>query len=131
VRDDRSMARASPPGFRGVAVATGLVVVLAAATGSTLCPVAALTGTACPGCGLTRATLAVARGDLAAMWRWHPLAPAVLAYGLAAVAHWARDRARWATGRAAAVHATALGVLALGLVAVWLVRLAGGTLPPV
>ena len=38
-----------------------------------VCPSAALLGIPCPGCGLTRATLAVLRGDFAAALRFHPL----------------------------------------------------------
>jgi Protein of unknown function (DUF2752) len=38
-----------------------------------MCPTAALFGLPCPGCGLTRATLAMFRGDLSAALRFHPL----------------------------------------------------------
>jgi hypothetical protein len=38
-----------------------------------ICPSAALLGIPCPGCGLTRATLAVLRGDFGAALRFHPL----------------------------------------------------------
>ncbi|HEU4395588.1 MAG TPA: DUF2752 domain-containing protein, partial [Planctomycetota bacterium] len=53
------------------------------------CGFRAITGADCPGCGMTRATLALARGDAAGAWRWHPavfplvaLAAAALALGL-------------------------------------------------
>jgi hypothetical protein len=39
------------------------------------CPSRLFVGLPCPGCGLTRATLALLRFDLEAMWRFHPLAP--------------------------------------------------------
>jgi hypothetical protein len=42
------------------------------------CPVAELLGLPCPGCGLTRAWLALSRGDLAGALRLHPLSPLVL-----------------------------------------------------
>jgi hypothetical protein len=39
-----------------------------------------LLGAPCPGCGMTRACLALARGDAAAAWRLHPAVfPTVLA----------------------------------------------------
>ena len=41
------------------------------------CPTRALFGLPCPGCGLTRSTLAFLSGDLAGVWRYHPLAPIV------------------------------------------------------
>lgn len=41
------------------------------------CPTRALFGIPCPGCGLTRSTLAFVSGDLAGVWRFHPLAPIV------------------------------------------------------
>lgn len=40
-----------------------------------LCPTRLFVGVPCPGCGLTRATLAMLQLDLAAVWRFHPLAP--------------------------------------------------------
>lgn len=38
-----------------------------------LCPSAALLGIPCPGCGLTRATLALLRGDVGGAFHFHPL----------------------------------------------------------
>jgi hypothetical protein len=38
-----------------------------------LCPMAGTFGVPCPGCGLTRATLALFRGDLRAALHFHPL----------------------------------------------------------
>jgi hypothetical protein len=40
-----------------------------------LCPSRCLFGIPCPGCGLTRATIALLRGELVAALRYHPLAP--------------------------------------------------------
>lgn len=37
------------------------------------CPTAAIFGIPCPGCGLTRATLALLRGELRAALHFHPL----------------------------------------------------------
>jgi hypothetical protein len=98
--------------------------------GPTLCPFALLTGTACPGCGLTRAAAWLIRGDLGAALSLHPLVLLVAAW---AVAGWvglvlgtggARPVARRVIDRA-------LLVTAASFVLVWVVRLAGGTLPPV
>ena len=97
-----------------------------------LCPTALLFGFPCPGCGLTRATLALARGDLLAAIGFHPLAPllvpllafvfgqALLDYirgtppALPARAWWAKRTALWL--------ASTLLVLLIG---VWLARFAG------
>ena len=38
-----------------------------------VCPTATLFGIPCPGCGLTRATLALFRGDVATALHFHPL----------------------------------------------------------
>lgn len=42
-----------------------------------ICPFRVGLGVPCPGCGLTRATLAIASGDLHGMLVFHPLAPLV------------------------------------------------------
>jgi hypothetical protein len=72
------------------------------------------TGRPCPGCGLTRAFLALGRGDWAAAWRWNPFVWPVL--GLVAltlldgVLPWRRWVApRWRSRGAAALAATWLG----------------------
>lgn len=49
-----------------------------------LCPVHALTGHDCPGCGMTRAILALARGDLAGSFHQHPFGAPVLLWAAAA-----------------------------------------------
>ena len=58
-----------------------LVTVLALLAGSLLgwslwpCPFAELTGRPCPGCGMTRAMMAMLRGDWGLVVRLHPFAP--------------------------------------------------------
>jgi len=96
-----------------------------------LCPTAFFFGVPCPGCGLTRATLALLRGDFAAALRFHPLAPLlsplfVFALGKVLVDYVRATPPRagpaWLTSRTATWLASALLVLVLG---VWLARFAG------
>jgi hypothetical protein len=75
---------------RGVALAlTGLAAAqlgaVAAGVGGWPCPFLGATGLPCPGCGLTRATLALARGEWGAAMATHAFAP-VLLVSLAAFA---------------------------------------------
>lgn len=53
----------------GLGAAGGVAILLDAP----LCPSAALFGIPCPGCGLTRATLALVRGDVLTAFHFHPL----------------------------------------------------------
>jgi len=83
----------------------------------------------CPTCGFTRALVALARGDLSASVALHPMAVAIVSQMLAA---WLASGWRLARGRAGLsgrwlAHAVALDAAA-GL-AVWIVRLATGTIP--
>jgi hypothetical protein len=63
------------PLVRRVSVVAVIGALLGAATfgGLPVCPTAGLLGIPCPGCGLTRATLAVLRGDFAGAFGFHPL----------------------------------------------------------
>ena len=58
-----------------LAALAALAAVLGAALWSDfpLCPMAGTFGIPCPGCGLTRATLALLRGDVHAALHFHPL----------------------------------------------------------
>ncbi|NUO51220.1 MAG: DUF2752 domain-containing protein [Polyangiaceae bacterium] len=47
---------------------------IASSLGISTCPVALLTGAPCPGCGMTRAALALARGDIALATAMNPSA---------------------------------------------------------
>jgi hypothetical protein len=98
----------------------------------TLCLFRGLTGIPCPGCGLTRAAIALLRGDWAAALLLHPLA-LVLAFEAGALwllwgARLYRPRRRpptpgpWRLEALAAANAAAL-------LALWLGRAATGTLP--
>ena len=95
----------------------------------TLCLFRRATGIPCAGCGLTRAFVHLARGEWLAALADHPLAPLVvleLAAGWAlwglALAGRVRPRPERWLGPWLLAHAAALGAL-------WLGRLATGTLP--
>lgn len=78
-------------------------------------------GLPCPACGLTRATLALARLDLASAMRFHPLAPALAALTLATVlGALLLDEAAWRR-----LVSRALGFAGVALVVVWALRFAG------
>jgi hypothetical protein len=101
--------------------------------GPPLCPTALFFGIPCPGCGLTRATLALLQGDVAAAHHFHPLvfvlAP-VFAFAIGvSLLDYVRGGAAsapvvmsWLSVRAR--YRAAWGLLALTL-AVWGARFAG------
>lgn len=97
----------------------------------TMCPFALATGMACPGCGMTRAAGQLLRGDFGAAVAYHPLIPAI---ALLTAVGWGWFVLR-RTGRVRPMsNRTLNGVLiatAVALVAVWVIRLATGSLPPV
>jgi hypothetical protein len=98
--------------------------------GFVICAFRRVTGIPCPGCGLTRAMAALARGELATAVRFHPFAPLLLAEALAL----------WGAIGAAVLRRRPV-TLPVGLperlliwqgaafVALWIGRLATGTLP--
>jgi len=103
-----------------------------ASTGLPLCPMAGLFGMPCPGCGLTRATLALLRGDLPVALHFHPLvfviAPMFAAVvGSAALGYVRGPRPRpnlrpWLATRSATWLAS---LLLIATFVVWLARFAG------
>ena len=122
---DRSVAAAP---FLGVAA---LLAINPTDQGPTICPIALLTGVACPGCGMTRAASALLRGDVDLALTYHPLIPLI---AVLVIAGWV-----WSILRRAGkvdpipnrvVNLTLIGV-GVSLVAVWILRFASGTLPPV
>lgn len=98
-----------------------------------LCPVAGTFGVPCPGCGLTRATLALMRGDVRTAFHFHPLvwllAPLFIGFVGVSVLELVRGPERrrhsasfkWSS-RGVSVVAMFLLVASLG---VWLARFAG------
>ncbi len=108
-----------------------LVAVPVAGDGPTVCPWALCTGTACPGCGLTRAAANLLRGDMATAMTYHPLVPLIAAQALLA---WGYVMGR-RLGVVPALGQRTIQILLAGtavlLVAVWVIRLTTGTLPPV
>lgn len=115
----------------GVLLAGVGFLALAAEDGPTICPFALGTGVACPGCGMTRGIAALIRGDLAGSWRLHPLATLAALEITVAWTWWAWRRSGRTDRTPGTLTQFALGLTAVLLVAVWVVRLAGGTLPPV
>lgn len=94
-----------------------------------LCPFAVLTKTPCPGCGMTRATLAIASGDVHGAWQLHPFAfvvSPIVAVALGALA-WSYVRAGHATLPRALTRPLliALGALFAAMLAFWVARFFG------
>ncbi len=122
---DRSFAMAP---FLGVAA---LLAMNPTDSGPTICPIALVTGVACPGCGMTRAASALIRGDLPLALTYHPLIPLI---AVLAIVGWSWSLLHRA-GRAGPIPSRLLNVVLIGtgisLVAVWILRFAAGTLPPV
>lgn len=124
----------------GAAAATAFLALglwnLGADSAPPFCLVRLLLDLPCPGCGMTRALQALARGDLAAAVRFHPLAPALGAEAAVLWGWWGlRLWGRRAPSRALVAVSPAAGwwtlLYANGAVflALWAGRLAAGSLP--
>jgi Protein of unknown function (DUF2752) len=124
---DRGMLRRS-----GVVLALSGVFALIVVTRLPLCPMAGVLGVPCPGCGLTRATLALMRGDLRGALHLHPLVLVIAPIFIAAMASAAASYVRgprprrnlrpWLASRLASVLAFGLLAATLG---VWSARFFG------
>jgi hypothetical protein len=93
------------------------------------CAVRALIGMPCPGCGMTRALLALGRGEIGVALALHPLSPLVAAEAAALWILWglvASGRMQAPGRRAVNVFLAANATL---LIAVWALRWWRGTLP--
>ncbi len=99
--------------------------------GFTICPFARATGHACPGCGMTRALSALLHGRVPDAWSYHPLAGLFLVELAVAWAWWVGVRAGRLRPPSIRLVNWTLAVTAAVFVAVWAVRAAAGTLPPV
>jgi hypothetical protein len=128
-RGRRALSWALAPVAAAAAWAAARGVSLPAGPEGTICLFRRLTEVPCPGCGLTRAFVHLARGEWPAALADHPLAPLValelaagwVLWGLA-LAGRARPRPERWLGPWLLAHAAAL-------LALWLGRLATGTLP--
>ncbi len=81
------------------------------------CPLKATTNIDCPFCGMTRATLAMGRGDLGTALEYHPLAPFVLLFVLTLLV-------LVAFGRTTTLLSGRRPFLVLGVIAaIWILRL--------
>ena len=86
-------------------------------------------GVPCPGCGMTRALAHLPKGEWARAWTAHPMALILAPQALLAWLHWGFAARR---GRALSAPTWLSAVVtgnAVLLGAVWLIRLATGTLP--
>lgn len=98
-----------------------------------LCPLASAFGIPCPGCGLTRATLALLRGDLRSALHFHPLVwlltPLFTLFMASAAIELLRNPARTRDKPRSLWHGRGSNAAALLLLAVtlgvWLARFAG------
>lgn len=128
-RNRRALAWVLTPVVAAAVWAVARAAELPAGPGGTICLFRRLTEVPCPGCGLTRAFVHLARGEWLAALADHPLAPLValelaagwVLWGLALAGRvWPRSE-RW-LGPWLLAHAALLSAL-------WLGRLATGTLP--
>jgi hypothetical protein len=100
------------------------------------CPVALLARVPCPGCGMTRATLALFRGDVSTALHFHPLVFVILPtlglfFGTNLLMYVLRGEWGWVDGKMGkGISAVAALFLAL-TVAVWVSRFFGAFGGPV
>jgi uncharacterized protein DUF2752 len=118
-------------GALGAGTFAALGTTLASRLPGSVCVFRELTHMGCPTCGLTRSLTRLAHGDLAGSLAVHPWGLVLVVQAIVAWAVWGlwlggrlRERPDRLLPRAFLVHA-------LALVALWAVRAATGTLPPV
>lgn len=87
------------------------------------CPIHAATGVACPGCGMTRACLALARGELAAAWSLHPFAYFLVPLA-ALLAFWPNGSRRAWSRVPTPIRSAAVGLSLCAVLGLWITRLA-------
>ncbi len=100
-------------------------------SGPTLCIFKFTIGWDCPGCGMTRAASHLIRGNVDLAIGYHPLIPMI---ALQAAAAWVWFMLR-RVGKVKQMSSRTLNYMLIGtaisLVAVWVLRMALGSLPPV
>lgn len=123
---------------RRAANALALVGVLAAVVilEAPLCPLAHFAHIPCPGCGLTRATLALLRGNFSAAMAFHPLAPIVAPLVGTAILLHTGSYVRGGTllslrGKIARFADALLLTVAMAMLGVWIARFFGAFGGPV
>jgi hypothetical protein len=91
--------------------------------------VATLLHVPCPGCGLTRATLAIARGDLARAFALHPLSlvvvPLVAWIAASHALRYVYTGSAWPDERPARATEILLAAMGMLLIALWIARMCG------
>lgn len=112
-----------------LATALGGGVVALIASGAVPCQFARVTGCPCPGCGLTRATLAILRGDLAAAFAMQPFAfvvsPLLAIAAIALASVWVTGEPLRGGARLGVWLGALVGVLAVSMIAFWAARFFG------
>jgi hypothetical protein len=99
----------------------GLLLLGVAVLDVPLCPVAGLLGIPCPGCGMSRAGVALLRGQFSLAWQLHPLIFLVVPLLLGVVGAWLapqmsrRQTATAPPGKLAAILASGLLILVLSV----------------
>lgn len=112
------------------ATALGALVMSAGADdGIVLCPFRRCTGGYCPGCGATRGAHRLLRGDLAGSWAHHPwiVLAAVQLVLVGSAAALMKPATRLDRLRRGAVPLLVANCVLL--VGIWIIRLAGGSIP--
>jgi Protein of unknown function (DUF2752) len=113
-------------GLVGLGGAIAAVVILSPVK---LCFMALALHIPCPGCGMTRATLALLRGEVAHAFALHPLSPLLAPFAACLIAAqtlaYVRTGAAFGTGRVPRWIELAAAVFAILLVAVWSARFLG------
>ena len=87
------------------------------------CPVHTATGVPCPGCGMTRACLALARGELGMAWSLHPFAYFLVSLA-AALAFWPQGSRRAWSRVPSPLRSAAVGLTLCAVLGLWIARLA-------
>jgi hypothetical protein len=116
-------------GRAAIVVTAAAALALLAVSPVKLCVVARVFHVPCPGCGLTRATLAIAQGDVMRALALHPLSIVLVPIvGFACAVHalrYVRTGSAWNRARPSRMTEAALAALALLLIAVWIARFFG------